>query len=232
MRSLGAKAVAGIEEPLTEEAGHVVADLLRRRHFEAARDFSSRLPVAVVSELVGVRGGGEQMLRWGTRRRSRGASTRRSSRRPTCSGCWHENPDVWDEIRRDPSLIPAAVVESVRLSSPIRAFTRRVVRDHEVGGVSLPAGARVVLVFGAANLDDERFPDAERFDVHRKNNAHVGWGNGAHTCVGIHLAKLEMRMLLEAMVPRVDRIIAGTPTPLVNNTLQGIARLPARFAAR
>ena len=58
-----------------------------------------------------------------------------------------------------------------------------------------------------------------------------GWGNGPHTCVGIHLAKLEMRSLLEAMVPRVGAISAGPPVRLRNNTLQGIARMPAAFEA-
>jgi cytochrome P450 len=139
------------------------------------------------------------------------------------------DPGAWDELRDDPSLIPAAVVENVRLASPIRAFTRRLARDHEVGGVALPEGSRVALLFGAANLDETRFPEPERFDPRRPNGAHLGWGNGPHTCAGIHLAKLEMRLLLEAMVPRMERIVVGAPTPLRNNTLQGISRLPARF---
>lgn len=140
------------------------------------------------------------------------------------------HPEAWDEVRAAPELIPATVVEAVRLASPIRGFTRELAHDHEIGGVALPRGARVALLFGAANLDETRFPEPERFDVHRADAAHLGWGNGPHTCVGIHLAKLEMRTLLEAMVPRVERITVGTPVPLRNNTLQGIARLPARFA--
>jgi cytochrome P450 len=87
----------------------------------------------------------------------------------------------------------------------------------------------VAILFAASNRDERRFPDPERFDLHRTNGNHVGWGNGPHTCVGIHLAKLEMRSLLEAMVPRVDQVVVGRPTPLRNNTLQGIASLPARF---
>jgi cytochrome P450 len=65
--------------------------------------------------------------------------------------------------------------------------------------------------------------------VHRDNPAHVGGGNGPHTCVGIHLAKLEMQALLRAMVPRVEDIHVGSPSRLLNNTLQGISHLPARF---
>jgi cytochrome P450 len=140
------------------------------------------------------------------------------------------DPDSWAAIRDDPSLIAPAVVENVRIASPIRGFTRVLADDHEVDGVPLRAGARVALLFGAANLDETRFPAPERFDVRRENNVQLGWGNGAHTCVGLHLSKLEMQALLAAMVPRVRAIRAGRPRRLLNNTLQGISHLPAWFA--
>jgi cytochrome P450 len=139
------------------------------------------------------------------------------------------NPDTWQQLRQEPELIARAVVENVRLGSPIRGFTRRVARDHSVDGVRLPAGARVVVLFGAANLDERQFRNPEHFDLHRTSNVQLGWGNGPHTCVGIHLAKLEMQSLLKAMVTRVAEIEVGEPEPLLNNTLQGISRLPARF---
>ncbi|MBJ7328603.1 MAG: cytochrome P450 [Solirubrobacteraceae bacterium] len=291
MRSLGAKAIAAIEEPLRAEAVRTVEALLARRHFEAARDFASRLPVQVVSELVGVPGGSDRLLRWAAATfNGLGPANARNVRsmpralgllryslglRPggVAPGSWAasvfaaqergdlsarearalvidfvapsldttilasthllwvlgRHPDAWDALRADPSLAPAAVVENVRLASPIRGFTRRLAEDRELGGTPLPKGARVVLLFGAADLDERQFPDPERFDLHRAGGAHLGWGNGPHTCVGIHLAKLEMRLLLEAMLPRVERIVAGRPTRLRNNTLQGIAAMPARF---
>jgi cytochrome P450 len=135
------------------------------------------------------------------------------------------NREAWQEIREDPELIARAVIENVRLASPIRGFTRSVARAHGL----LPAGARVVLLFGAANLDERRFPDPESFDLHRQSSVQLGWGNGPHTCVGLHLAKLEMHALLKAMVPRVAEIEVGSPERVLNNTLQGISRLPARF---
>jgi cytochrome P450 len=141
------------------------------------------------------------------------------------------NPDAWTQIREDPALIPAAVIENVRLSSPIRGFTRRVAEDCEIGGTALPKGARVAVLFGAANLDETQFPDPERFDLHRPNKVQLGWGNGAHTCIGLHLSKLEMQALLRAMAPRVSQIHVGEPRRLLNNTLQGISHLPARFTA-
>jgi cytochrome P450 len=141
-----------------------------------------------------------------------------------------ENPDACRRIRRDPELIGAAVVEAVRLASPIRGFTRRLSRDAEVGGVSLAKGDRVVLLFGAANTDERRYPDPERFDLDRPPGGHLGWGHGPHTCVGIHLAKLEMAALLRALVAQVETIaLAGPPTRIRNNTLQGIGALRVRL---
>lgn len=135
------------------------------------------------------------------------------------------NREAWQQIREDPELVARAVIENVRLASPIRGFTRSVARAHGM----LPAGARVVVLFGAANLDERRFADPESFDLHRQSSVQLGWGNGPHTCVGLHLAKLEMHALLNAMVPRVAEIEAGSPERVLNNTLQGISRLPARF---
>jgi cytochrome P450 len=139
------------------------------------------------------------------------------------------SPEAWREIRTDPDLVARAVVETVRLASPIRGFTRRVAKAHSVDGVMLPTGARAVLLFGAANLDQRQFPDPERFDLHRTSQVQLAWGNGPHTCVGIHLAKLEMQALLKAMVPRVAEVEVGASERVLNNTLQGISRLPARF---
>ena len=292
MRSLGAKAIAAIEEPVRQEAAALVDELLARPHFDAAREFAPRLPVRVVAALVGVREA-EQLLRWaaatfdglgplnrrGFRALPQALGLLRYSRRlradRVAPGSWAASvfdaqrdgdlserearaliidfvapaldttilaathllwtlgrePEAWAEVRANPALIPAAVVESVRLSSPIRGFTRRLAVAHRVGEAVLPDGSRVALLFAAANRDERRFPDPERFDLHRADPHHLGWGNGPHTCVGNHLAKLELRVLLEAMVPRVGEVVAGEPIALRNNTLQGIARLPARFLA-
>lgn len=142
------------------------------------------------------------------------------------------DPGTWRRIRRDPELIPAAVVEAVRLASPIRGFTRRVSRDAEFAGVALRGGDRVAMLFGAANMDERRYPDPGRFDLDRPPGGHLGWGNGPHTCVGIHLAKLEMAALLRALAARVEAIeLLGPPTRIRNNTLQGFGALPVRLRA-
>ncbi len=105
------------------------------------------------------------------------------------------NPAQWDLIRRDPSLIPGAVNEAVRLGSLIRSFSRTLTRDFEIGRAVLPAGARVMILFASANRDKRRSPDSDRFDLTRSGALHVGFGHGIHQCVGMHLARLEMESL-------------------------------------
>lgn len=141
------------------------------------------------------------------------------------------NPDQWDLLRREPSLIPNAVHEAVRMGTPIRAFSRIVTRDFELGGAMLPAGARAMILFASANRDERKFPDPDRFDVTRRGTQHLGFGHGVHMCVGMHLARLEMESLLRAMLPRVGRIEVGEPTIALNNVIHAFAALPVTFGA-
>jgi cytochrome P450 len=87
------------------------------------------------------------------------------------------------------------------------------------------------LLFGAANLDETVFPDPEAFRLDRETSVQLGWGHGPHTCVGLHLAKLEMNALVRAMIPRIAAVEAGEPERLLNNTLQGISRMTTRFVS-
>jgi cytochrome P450 len=135
---------------------------------------------------------------------------------------------VWEELRGNPDLVPAAAVEAVRLGSPVRGFTRMVKQDTEIGNVVLRKGQRVALLYASANMDETQFDRPEVFSLHRKG-AHLGWGFGAHACVGMHLSKLEMHALLHAMIPEVTRIDVNGPVPLMNNTLQGFQSLRASF---
>lgn len=139
-------------------------------------------------------------------------------------------PGAYDAVRSDPGLIPGVVNESVRLASPIRGFTRYAAHDFDLDGVVIPRGQRALVLFAAANRDPRHYADPDRFDVTRNPRDHVGWGHGPHTCVGMHLARLEMEVLLTALVRRVARIETGPPTLAWNNVLQGFRRLPARFA--
>lgn len=136
------------------------------------------------------------------------------------------HPDQWDRVRADPSLIPNAINEAVRLESPIRGFTRFVTRDTSIDGIELPAGARVVALYASANRDERKWVDPERFDVTRDVRDHLGFGFGVHVCVGMHLARLEMTALLTALARKVGRFELGVPGVAMNNVLHGFDTLP------
>jgi cytochrome P450 len=92
--------------------------------------------------------------------------------------------------------------------------------------------ALAMLVFASANRDESYFTDPDRFDVHRAQNAHLGFGHGIHMCVGMNLARLEMQALLRAMVPRVRRLQVRQPSIALNNTIRSYSRLPVTIEAK
>lgn len=136
-----------------------------------------------------------------------------------------QNPDQWDLVREDPSLIPHAINEAVRLESPIQRFARVTTRDVELDGARIPAGARTVMLYGSGNRDERKYPDPTRFDVRRKPSDHLAFGYGEHACVGMNLARLEMRLLVEELVERVERFEVVSMERRVHNTLRGLASL-------
>jgi cytochrome P450 len=145
-------------------------------------------------------------------------------------GLFADNPDQWDLLRARPDLIPNAIEEVVRLSTPIRAFSRHVARDVEIGGATLPEGARVLVIYASANRDERVFPDPDRFDIARDTANHLGFGMGVHMCMGMHLARLEIAALLEALRTRVARFErTGPATVAMNNTIRAWASLPVRL---
>lgn len=142
-----------------------------------------------------------------------------------------ENPDQWAMVREDRSLIKNAIEEIVRLNTPIRAFTRKLAEDIDVADVSLKRGERVLMVFGAANRDPEKFADPDRFDVTRDTRGHVGFGHGVHACLGMHLARLEMSCLFNALADRVERFEPAGPTAnVLNATIHAYASAPVQVA--
>ena len=135
-------------------------------------------------------------------------------------------PDQWRRLKANPALIPGAVAEGLRHSSVIRWFARVAHADYPVGDHLVPEGARVMVMFGAANRDERQYPDPDRFDVTRDARAHLAFGNGTHSCAGMHLARIEMEVMLEALVEHCDTLEAGEPEPFVNSTLYGFSSLP------
>jgi cytochrome P450 len=139
-----------------------------------------------------------------------------------------ENPDQRRELVADPSLIPNAVEELVRYEPPGPQIGRYLPADAEVHGQTVPAGSAMLFVVGAANHDDRRFEDPDRFDIHREMRQHLGFGYGIHFCLGAALARLEGRIALEELLTRfpewevdLDRArIAST------STVRGFETLP------
>jgi cytochrome P450 len=141
------------------------------------------------------------------------------------------HPDQWQLLRGDLSLLPQAINEVVRLESPIRAFARSVRQATRIGDAELRRGDRALMLYACANRDPRKFVDPERFDITRRNGDHLGFGMGTHLCAGMHLAKLEISVLLGAMAKRFAAIRTGTAKRNPHNTLRGLASLETSLVA-
>ncbi len=116
-------------------------------------------------------------------------------------------PGMWDHLRADRDEIPAFVEESVRIETPALGNYRRTTREVEIGGVRLPAGATLALLWASANRDESEFPGPDRFELHRPNiKAHLGFGHGTHFCLGAAVARMETRIVLEELLVRASSV--------------------------
>ena len=143
-----------------------------------------------------------------------------------------EFPEQFERVRRDRSLLPTAVEEIVRYSSPILYFRRTATKDVELSGTMIREGERVVMWYASANFDEARFDDAQKFDVGRPAMPfHAGFGGGGvHTCLGAGLARLELAVLLEEILDRNLKIsVRGHPEYVSTNFVNGIERLDVSF---
>jgi cytochrome P450 len=112
-------------------------------------------------------------------------------------------PAEWEMIRKQPELIPNVVEENLRFDTSVTIWRRITTQEVEVGGVSIPKGAKLALLLASGNHDEAQFPDPERFDVHRSNaNGHLAFGKGIHFCLGAALARLQNQIVLELMTGR------------------------------
>jgi cytochrome P450 len=137
------------------------------------------------------------------------------------------HPDQWQLLRAEPQRVKAAFNEVLRLESPIGCFTRVARAPAVVGGVEVPAGARVLVSFASANRDERRWADPERFDITRESAGQLAFGYGEHACVGMGLARLEGAAVLAALVERVRTIdLAGPPVRKRNNLIRSFASVP------
>ena len=139
-----------------------------------------------------------------------------------------DHPQEWRRLRDEPALMRLATEEMLRYGSPTMHFRRTAVRDLELRGTRVREGDKVVVWFVSGNHDEEVFPEPERFDVARDPNPHMAFGSGGpHVCLGAHLARLEIRVMFEELIPRVSSLeITGPVERLRSNFINGIKHMP------
>jgi beta-dihydromenaquinone-9 omega-hydroxylase len=141
-------------------------------------------------------------------------------------------PSDWSRLAAEPNLVRGAIEESLRHEAPIQGFFRNTTRSIEVAGVRIPSHSKVLLSYAAANRDPRQYPAADEFRLGRNPTDHIAFGFGPHTCLGAHLARLEMRSLLTHALGRIARVeLAGEPTRAKNALLRGYEHLPVRLHA-
>jgi cytochrome P450 len=142
-----------------------------------------------------------------------------------------ERPAELAKVRADPSLIPGLVDESIRWTTPVRHFMRSAAADTTVGGHPIAKGDWLMLCYPSGNRDESVFEDPFEFRVDRNPNRHLAFGYGAHVCLGQHLAKMEMRILWEELLPHLASVeLAGEARLSEANFVNGPKKLPVRYA--
>jgi cytochrome P450 len=145
------------------------------------------------------------------------------------------HPDQLTRVRGDRALLPSAIDEVMRYSSPVQMDPRRATREVELRGERIAADQLVVSWIGSANRDEEVFPDPDRFDIGRVDNRHIGFGLGPHYCLGANLARLEAQAALAALLDhtRAFERTGDEPLPLHPSIVfRGVTALPLRLHPR
>lgn len=144
------------------------------------------------------------------------------------------HPEVYEAVRADRAAIDRLIQETLRWESPVQFVSREATEDLEISGHPVPAGALLSVTVGSANRDERHYADPDRFDLYRKNDDHLGFGFGAHFCAGSHLALLEARTALNALLDRLPnlRLDRDQESTVVGLAFRSPNRLPVRFDAR
>ncbi len=144
----------------------------------------------------------------------------------------HRQPDQWERLKADPSLIPNAIDELLRYDLSVQLTGRVTNTEVEVGGVKLAEHESIVALLGAANRDPAQYPDPDRLDVGREHIRPMSFGGGIHHCLGAQLARLEAELVFAALIERMPNLTLpekDTPAWRRSFTLRGLSRLPAAW---
>jgi cytochrome P450 len=141
-----------------------------------------------------------------------------------------QRPEQWERLRADPGLLDAATEEVIRWSCPTHFMRRTAAADTELGGAPIRAGDKVILWYVSGNRDEAEFEHPDVFDVGRSPNRHLSFGRGGpHLCLGVHLARLEVKVVLAALARRAARFeLAGEPRRIRSNFTNGLKALPVK----
>ncbi|MBX7494764.1 cytochrome P450 [Qipengyuania sp. 6B39] len=141
-----------------------------------------------------------------------------------------QDPEQWAKVKADRSLLPGIVEEAIRWTTPVQHFMRTAAEDTEVGGQAIAKGDWLMMNYVAANHDPSVFDNPRKFDAARSPNRHLAFGAGAHQCLGLHLARLEMRILFETLLDRIASVEpAGEPARSRSTFVGGLKTLPLRI---
>jgi cytochrome P450 len=142
-------------------------------------------------------------------------------------------PDQRERVLRDPTAVPAAVEETLRYDTSTQALARELTRDVELHGVTLPAGRKGLLLFGSANRDERRWDEPDAFDVDRNPAGHLAFGHGIHRGLGAPLARLEARVALEVLLPKIGEYTVDLTNAerVHSGNVRGFAKLPIEIPA-
>ena len=141
-----------------------------------------------------------------------------------------QDPDQWAQVKADRALLAGIVEEAIRWTTPVQHFMRTAAEDVEIGGQQIKAGDWMMINYVAANHDPAQFENPRKFDASRSPNRHAAFGAGAHQCLGLHLARMEMKILFETILDRVESIeLAGEPKRATSTFVGGLKSLPLKF---
>ncbi|HEY1839870.1 MAG TPA: cytochrome P450 [Mycobacterium sp.] len=147
------------------------------------------------------------------------------------------HPEQLAMVRQDRSLIPVAFEEGLRVETPLTMVMRTTTEEVEMGGKTIPAGAQVDMCMGSANRDESRWPDPNTFDIDRPRHAHIAFAGGIHMCLGMHLARLETRVMLNSLLDGVKDLAfvaddgTGEEAKIVGHIFRSPNKLPVTFTA-